>query len=147
MICAEQKLEHLLWAQQVLGVAWDIRQVTWLTSLSQSGSILGVAVFSRFTEGNCEITVASQSPQFISKSFAFACTYYAFETCKCRRVTAIIAVGNEKSLNLAQQLGFRIEGRLRNWFASGDALIHGLLREDCKWFKALNGLSRTAASS
>lgn len=72
---------------------------------------------------------------------------YVWLQCQCRRVTAIIAVGNEKSLNLAQRLGFQEEGLLKNWYASGDAKILGLLREDCTWFKVLNGQPFSAARS
>ena len=143
MIRWEQDQAYLHYAENILGVKFDPRAATWLTSCDQSGRILGVVVFSRFSDGNCEITVAAQSKQFISKRFGLAVAFYAFEQLGCRRVTAVIAVGNEKSLNLAQQLGFRIEGRLVSWYASGDAFILGLLKSDCKWLKGLHGFANS----
>lgn len=149
MIDFAQKLDYLAWANSLLGRQFDPRteSVTWLTSLDQTGNILGVVIFSRFTTGNCEITVAAKDARFISKRFAYAVAYYPFWQLQCRRVTAFIAVENEKSLSLAQRLGFRIEGTVRNWFPTGDAHILGLLREDFVWLKDFHGLSGTAPSS
>ena len=135
----EQNPDHLRFAEERLGVKFDPRAVTWLTSLDQSGRIIGVVVFSRFTAGNCELTAVSTDVKWLSKGMLLSVVLYVFEQLACRRVTAIVAVGNEKSLNLAQQLGFRIEGRLQDWYSSGDALILGLLRKDCKWLKDKNG--------
>ena len=147
MIAWEQSPVYLRFAEALLRVKFDPKTVTTLTSKSQDGTILGVVVFSRFTTGNCEITVASQSPRFISKGFAFTVAAYVFGQLNCQRCTAIIAVENDRSLNLAQQLGFRIEGTLRKWYPSGDAYILGLLREDCKFFKDQHGLSDASAST
>lgn len=139
MTSFEQNPAYLAFAERLLGVKFNPADVTWLTSLAQNGSILGVVVFSRFTEGNCEVTVASQSPHFLTKGFALNVAFYAFGQLKMRRVTAFIAVENERSLSLAEQLGFRIEGTVKSWFAGGDAFILGLLRNDCKWLKDRHG--------
>jgi RimJ/RimL family protein N-acetyltransferase len=150
MIDYAQRPEHLKWAESLLGQRFDARAACWLTSLDQTGKILGVVIFSRFTTGNCEITVASVDPRFISKRFAFAVAAYPFLQLDCRRVTAFIAVENAKSLSLAQRLGFRIEGTARDWFPTGDAHILGLLRQDCKFammLKEQDGQPRTAAST
>lgn len=139
MIDYSQNVATLQWAERVLGVSFQHTPATWLTSRSTTGTILGVVVFSRFTPGNCEITVASQSPRFITKDFAYAVTAYAFMQLKCRRVTAFIAVGNDRSLKLAQRLGFRHEGTVRDWFPTSDAHVLGLLADDCKFLKDLYG--------
>lgn len=148
MIDYSQDKAHLSWVEARLGIRFDRETAVWLTSLSQTGTILGVVVFSRFTTGNCEITVVADSPRFISKTFAYAVAGYAFMTLGCRRVTAFIAVDNQKSLDLAQRLGFRVEGTARQWFESGDAFLLGILREDCSnWFKDKHGQPLPAAST
>ncbi len=142
MIDFNQHPAYLAFAEGVLQVKFDMRAVTWLTSLDQNGSILGVVVFSRFTTGNCEVTVAARTSHFLTKRFLLASCAYPFIQLGCRRVTAIIAAGNERSLSLAQQLGFKEEGELVDWFPSGNAKILGLLRKNCKWLKDYdNGLS------
>jgi RimJ/RimL family protein N-acetyltransferase len=148
LVSFEQAPQYFEFAQRVLGRRLEERQSKWLTSLGKDGSILGVVVFSRFTEGGCEITVASDgSARFITKDFARAVAAYPFLQLGCWRVTAIIAIGNVKSLSLAAQLGFREEGHLRNWFRGEDAKILGLLREDCKWLKDFDGLAEPARST
>lgn len=129
MIDFSQNVMALHWAEDILGVSFQHTPAVWLTQHSSAGTILGVVVFSRFTTGNCEITVASKGP-WLSRDLAFAVGHYVFNTQQCRRVTAIIAVENAKSLKLAQRLGFRIEGTLRDWFPTGDAHVLGFLAED-----------------
>ena len=140
-----QNPAYLAWAERELGVNFTFAECRWLTSLDSDGNVLGVVVFSRFTEGNCELTVVGRDKAFITKGFALAVARFVFVQCDCRRVTAIIAVGNELSLSLAQRLGFQEEGTLRSWFRDGDAKILGLLREDCKWLRILNGRPHSAA--
>lgn len=152
MIDWAQNQKYLSWASQQLNQAFDPKAVTWLTSLSQTGSILGVVVFSRFTTGNCEITVVSATPGFITKRFALAVAAYPFLQLKVRRDTAFVAVDNEKSLSLAQRLGFRVEGIARSWYPESDAYILGLLREDyeqcaLRIAKDFHGLSQRTAST
>lgn len=147
MLDAAQNPRYLLWAEERLGVKFDPRTVSLLTNLDKDGSILGVVVFSRFFDNrHCELTVVSDgSRRFITKAFAIAVAHYLWCQCNFERVTAIIAVENSRSLNLAEQLGFQVEGRLRRWYRSGDAFILGLLREDCKWLKVINGQPLSAA--
>lgn len=147
MIDFRQNPVYLAYAEHILGVSFAGAPATWLTSLDQAGNILGVVVFSRFTTGNCEVTVAATDPRFISRKFAIAVAAYAFIQMECRRVTAMIAVGNEKSLSLAQRLGFRMEGTCRDWFQSGDAYILGLLKKDCDWLKDTHGQPTATSSS
>lgn len=146
MIDWRQNRDYLTWAENRLGQKFDERAATWLTSVSQTGSILGVVIFSRFTTGNCEISIVGDGSRFLTKKLILACVYYVFVQLDKRRVTAFIAVGNEKSLSLAQRLGFRVEGVARNWYPDGDANILGLIREDCKWLKEFHGLSQPSGS-
>lgn len=83
----------------------------------------------------------------MTKRLCLAVCHYLFIQLELRRVTAFIAVENEKSLSLAQRLGFRIEGTARDWYPTGDAHILGLLRNDCSWLKDKYGLSLASPSS
>jgi RimJ/RimL family protein N-acetyltransferase len=141
MIDFAQHPRYLHWAEEQLGQSFSGIPAAWLTSIDQTGSILGVVIFSRFTTANCEITVASSSPRFLSRRLIQAAAVYAFIQMEKRRVTAFIAVGNDKSLSLAQRLGFRVEGIAKSWFPASDAYILGLTREECKWLKDFHGLS------
>lgn len=147
MIDFSQNVAVLQWAERILGVSFQHTPATWLTSKDHAGNILGVVIFSRFTTGNCEVTVAAQDPRFITRELAAAVAVYAFRQLNCRRLTAIISVDNAKSLKLAQRLGFRIEGTLRDWFPSGNAHVLGFLAEDLPRLRILKDLYGQPLSS
>lgn len=136
MIDYSQSRDALDWVAERLGVNFRLTEATWLTARGQHGSILGVAIFSRFAQGNCEVTVVLRDT-FLPRNLLLHSVAYVFGQLKCRRATAFIAVDNAKSLSAAQRLGFRIEGTCKQWFPSGDAHVLGILREDCIYFKDL----------
>ena len=130
-----QKLSHLLWLENALQVRFDRTQVTWLAATEDDGeTLLGVVVYSRFMKANCEMTVAAASPRFCSAKTLKAFFAYPFYQCSLARVTAFVAEDNAHSAQYVQRLGFKLEGRMTNWFGAGQsALAFGLLKEDCKW--------------
>lgn len=135
MIDFSQRPHYLRWAERVLGVSFAGHPATWLTQLDQRGTILGVVVFSNFNQTGCEVTLVVPEPKLALRSLYYAAMCYLFTQCDYRRVTAIIAVDNDQSISLAQRLGFRNEGRVREWFPTGDAFVFGLLRSEFKWLK------------
>lgn len=149
MIDWVQRPEYLQWVNRRLGTSFDSREAVTLTRVSQTGSILAIAVFSRFTKWNCEVTVAVAASRAVSKDFIRACLGYVFHQCNLFRVTAFIAVDNSESLNQAQRLGFRREGVAKAWFGERDAVLLGLLRDDAtaRWFKELHGQPLSAAGT
>lgn len=61
---------------------------------------------------------------------------YPFVHLDCTRITLAIRDGNERSLKLAKGLGFRKEGVLRRGYnGRTNAILLGMLREECKWIK------------
>lgn len=136
VIDATQSPLYIEWAEKVLGVSWAGQTVKCLTQLDQSGTIVGVVVFSRFTPGGCEITVASDGRgRWLNRTLWLRSMSYVFDQCGKRRLTAFIAAGNAPSLSLAAQLGFQIEGFARDWFPDSDAYLLGLLRSDYERLK------------
>lgn len=133
MIDVDQKIEYLKYAEEILKVPLKPEFCRWITNLSIDGSILGVVVYSCFTNHSCELSAASSSCYFWSRSFAKAVYSYAFDKLKYTRLTAIIRVNNERSQRFATDHGFILEGRLKNWYPDSDGFIYGMLREDCKW--------------
>lgn len=146
MIDFAQRPAYLQYASKTLGVTFDPKTAVTLTRLDQHGNILGVVIFSRFTIGNCEVTV-SGTPGWLSRDLILASLAYVFGQMQLRRVTAFVAAGNERSLSLAQRLGFKREGIARQWFAGHDAIMLGMLREDCHWLKELHGLPQRPAGT
>lgn len=128
-----QQLSHLLWAENILQVRFKQSECTWLTSLDDSGKILGVVIYTRFTATNCEMSVAAASPKFLSRRALRAFFGYPFGQMNLCRVTAVVSTDNPHSYQFNRRLGFSVEGQLRKWFGATDGIVMGLLKEECKW--------------
>lgn len=133
MIDFTQRPEYLEFANAVLGVAFKPADCAWLASLDAAGRLLGVVIYSRFTPFHCEMSVASNSPRFLSRSFLNAAFGYPFHQCGHRRVTAVVEDSNTHALQFNKRLGFIEEGRLKKWFGDHDGIVLGMLKEECKW--------------
>ena len=128
-----QNLDHLHFASSAIDVKFDPAQVTWLASLDESGNLLGVVVYSRFSECNCEMSVVAASPKFLTRKALKAFFGYPFHQLKLPRVTAVVATNNKRAFNFNQRLGFVVEGYLRKWFADADGIVLGMLKDECRW--------------
>lgn len=133
MICIEQKQEYFDFINKILDVKFDPVLCRCIASLSNSGEILGVVVFDRFSEAGVEMSVASISPRFLTKNFLNAVFHYAFITCGKRRITAVIEEDNAAALKLDTRLGFVEEAILKHWYKQKDGIILRMLKEECRW--------------
>lgn len=95
-----------------------------LTVDDEQGLVAAVA-FNGFDKINVDITAVVLRPLAISA--ARAITSYVFGRLGVRRVTALTLATNDRAINRLYRLGFECEGRLKERFAQGDALIFGLL--------------------
>lgn len=136
MICIQQKQEYFDFANRILDVKFDPAMSVCIASLSRQGDILGVVVFSRFMPHNCELSVASISPKFLTRKFLNVVFHYAFNTAGKERVTAVIEDGNVRAMDMDQRLGFVLEARLKGWYGEKDGFILRMLRSECKWLEA-----------
>lgn len=99
------------------------------------GKVVAAVSFSHWTGHDIELSVAAL-PGAGSRALLRAIFQYVFDQLDCVRCTARIRASNEKSLSLAERIGFRREGVLRNGYGNEDAVILGLLRnEDVFWRK------------
>lgn len=129
----EQKLEYLQFAEQSLKVHFPQASCTWLTSLDEAGSILGVVVYERCTQYNCEMSVAAASPLFLNRRALRVFFRYPFTQLNLRRVTAMVSVQNTHAYQFNRRLGFSVEGCARRWYGDADGILLGMLKEECKW--------------
>ena len=68
-------------------------------------------------------------------------TDYAFDTLHAKRVELAIDAKNERSVSVAERLGFHLDGRLRNTEIENDGelvhnLVYSLTPDDSRWAKA-----------
>ena len=86
---------------------------------------------------DCEIACASETPLAWTQPVISTVFRYIFVQLKCVRVTAIARKNNSKVRNFMERLNFVLEGNVRKGYdGEKDALIYGLLAEDCRLLEA-----------
>jgi RimJ/RimL family protein N-acetyltransferase len=97
--------------------------------IERDGQIVGGALFNVYEPPDIHVTVAGQG---WTRGFFAEVGQYVFGALKCERITAITE--QPKVVRIAERLGGRVEGRLRNHFGKGrDGYVIGILKEDYPW--------------
>lgn len=99
---------------------------------------IGGAVISNFRGGefgnDCEISCASESPMAFRPHVMRAVFTYVFVQLQCVRLTAITTKRNVRTRRFLGALGFRLEGCVKRAYdGKRDALIYGLMADDCRY--------------
>ena len=97
---------------------------------NSKGEIYCVVMFNNHTGRDMEVTAAGRFTRAIWR----VALEYAFETMSMDRLTFRVKVSNHHCIKMLYHLGARVEGRLRKYYSDDeDALVFGLLREECKY--------------
>ena len=123
--------EALKFVETALGLSFP-GGTTGITSLTDSGRIAGVVVFTPLCKGNSNMHVASAGGFWLTPEFCRKIFLYGFDTLKATRLTATVQVSNTRSVRLVTRVGFVLEGCMRG-FNFGDLLIFGMRKGECKW--------------
>lgn len=133
MIVLDQHPAFFRYANEILNVKFDPSQARCIASVTEDSQIMGVVIYNHFSPWNCEMSVASTTPRFVTRAFCKAVFHYPFTKCGLKRITAVVEDGNTKALDMDRRLGFIDEGRLKNWFGDKDGIMLRMLREECAW--------------
>ena len=99
------------------------------------GELVGAVIFQDYSEHDMHVSVVSTNSIWWQRRYIKAMYQYVFDQCKCLRLSAMANETNKKSNKLLKALGFKEEGRLRQFYKETDAIIYGQLRSECKWIK------------
>jgi hypothetical protein len=132
VIVLEQDRRLLEFACDGLGVKFDPAQSVWLASVTDE--IEAVVVYTRFSQHNCEMSIATNLKKTWARRDFLRCVYrYPFAQRQMARVTAVIEEDNIPSLTMCRRLGHVEEGRLKQWFGARDGVVMRMLRSECRW--------------
>lgn len=104
--------------------------------LEGDDGLRAVSVFERFTEGDCHIHIATTGTGFaMSRAFVVASFMFPFVQLRQRRLTGLVPAKNARALRFNLNLGFQIEGRMRETHPDDDTIIMGMLRRECRFLR------------
>jgi hypothetical protein len=96
---------------------------------------LGGVVYHKLANENVEMTIAAQSPKWATRAHIRDLFAYPFVSLKVARISTIVNSDNQRAIDMNTRLGFVREGVLREFFKPHDAVIFGMLQNECKWIK------------
>ena len=140
MICAQQKPEYFEFASKVIGENYTYGPATKCLANVSDGQIRAVVIYERTNGVDCMMHIASDgSSQWLTRLFLRAAFYVPFVQWGQRRVTGIVRADNAKALAFDKKLGFVQEGILRHGFKDCDAILLGMLKEECRFIRGDHG--------
>lgn len=97
--------------------------------------LIGGVVFGNYRQNrDIWLTIYTNDKHWCNRRILKTIFKLAFEFFNCRRVSILITEDNAASLSLTKRLGFRKEGRLRQFREDGkDAYVLGMLKEECNF--------------
>jgi len=89
---------------------------------------------------DCEVSIAIENPLALKPEPMRAIFEYIFLELGCARCTAITRKANTKARGFLEAFKFLLEGNIRKGYdGERDALIYGLLAEDCPFLEGRTG--------
>jgi len=136
----------LLWGESAMVAEWVAKRIPDMDGgdfgkcvtgavVDENNNILGALVFSEFRGRDIQISVAADSHHWLTKKILRDIFAYPFKFLECARLTAYTSEKNLAFQDMLIRFGFSKEGVMRQAFNSGDALLYGMLRNECKWIK------------
>lgn len=105
-----------------------------IAAVVKGGAIRGVVLYINYRGASIEMACGGETGWLTRKALK-AFFAYPFVQLKCRRVTGIVHRKNKRARDLNERLGFRLEGVCKHGFETGDAIIYGMTRAECRWIE------------
>jgi RimJ/RimL family protein N-acetyltransferase len=103
-----------------------------LAAVGSDGRLIGGVVYVSFRRTDIETQWAGE-PGWLTRANLRGFFDYPFHQLGVRRVTGIIHRKNKTARKIAEKIGFKLEGVCRRAFENGDAMIYGIIKEECRW--------------
>jgi RimJ/RimL family protein N-acetyltransferase len=98
--------------------------------------LIGGVVFFNYRGHDIEIAIGFDRQAWATPDVLRGLFAYPFGQLGCERVTAQTGASNVRAQRLLERTNWKLEGvKRRGQDGTEDALVYGLLRNDCKWWK------------
>jgi len=135
---AEQKESVCKWVSDVIDgrpmFCYDDPKLTAMAFVNEGKIVIGV-VFHNYRETDIEMACAVLDRKSVNRGVLRLIYSYPFIQLGCTRVTSIVDRNNKDILKFNRRLGYVPEGVIRRAFGDHDAILFGMLREECPWIK------------
>jgi RimJ/RimL family protein N-acetyltransferase len=101
--------------------------------VQKDGQLIAGAVYHDYRDGQVEASLSADSPKWATRSVLFSLFAYPFIQMDANRLLVTCDESNKKAMKMNRQLGFTPEGILRQMYYPNDAIIWGMLKDECKW--------------
>ena len=103
--------------------------------ISEGDDLIAGCVYNEFRGHSIHVSIASSTPRWANRRTLHAFFGYPFLQLGVKRLTAYTGRSMIEVRNFLTRLGFVEEGIVRCGFADDDAVIYGMLRNECKWIE------------
>lgn len=97
------------------------------------GEIIAGVVYFNCRHNGLEMAVASTTPKWATRRTLKHFFSYPFLTQGCNRITVLVDIDDHGTRRFDERLGFVQEGILREAHPNGDAVVYGMLKDECRW--------------
>ena len=102
--------------------------------LVRSGTMVAGVIYNAYEAMNVNMHIgATDGSRWLTPEFLHAAFDYPFNELGRKRVTAFMRAKNERAIKFAKNLGFTYEGTMPQYYADDDAVIYGMLKENCRF--------------
>ena len=102
--------------------------------LVRNGTLVAGVIYNCYEGANVNMHISAvDGCRWLTQDFLFAAFDYPFNELSKRRVTAFMRSKNARAIKFVKKLGFVHEGTMPNYYADDDAVVYGLLRENCRF--------------
>jgi RimJ/RimL family protein N-acetyltransferase len=110
------------------------RATTVVLSVRRAGKVIASVGFTEFMRDSVEMLCAAlPGENWLHRGLIRESFRYAFVTARKPRVWSRVKSTNKAALAMNDGLGFVREGIQRCHFGSDDAVLFGMLRNECRW--------------
>lgn len=102
----------------------------------EGGELVGGTVLSHLTPFDGHVSVVLDSPRVLTPATLDELFSVPFVAMGLKRLTVLVDPKDRASRKLAEGLGWKLEGKMRKGLdGERDALVYGMLADECRWIK------------
>jgi hypothetical protein len=119
----------------------------WAFGFLLDGELRAGVVLNGWNGANVDLT--TYAPGMFNRLTLRATFAYVFEGLKATRITARTRVTNARMRDILPRVGYVLEGTAPRYYGpgpEGDALVFGMLADQCPWLRGSDGRARPARS-